>query len=530
MKRRADVEGLLCILDTGCQKECIEAINILGEIKDRKSINPLIGSLGTDDIQIRSTAAWALGELGDAKAVLPLIGLLNDPIENVRIHAAWALGRIGDRRAITGLTAAMKYGSRDLRKRAREAIDRIESEKNKNQKSEGGFSQDVDIPLVMLDVHSDLLKCDYVCRGNNGGTGTFSEDVIIKDTRNQFPGESPRRIVLGLKNDFHGSVSVDIIFRYRGSNGEEVETSSVWLQMSSIEKNGSISESPMLESAPDLYREREEQLEELRRREHNRKKTEIRHKRPVEFEIPFERIQVKAEKPAPEPIKEPIKPETIDSQPVKKPTAAASPPAQVEVDVNSAVTLLSNIGMSGMTNAASIVTQLSGQEAESLQSQMRTIPIDQIHEEIISIGESVVMIEIELHGKGEAGDVDGRMQLYLSKDNALDIANELLCNPPNAYCREFNDDITSTLKETTNIFGGQYISAISEYIGVPLLLKAPTFKDGHASRIVESIVAGITGKVEFALATDIQFGNNKSGRLILLFDPKSFETIIHKLF
>jgi len=77
------------------------------------------------------------------------------------------------------------------------------------------------------------------------------------------------------------------------------------------------------------------------------------------------------------------------------------------------------------------------------------------------------------------------------------------------------------LKETANIYGGQYISAISEYIGVPLSLKAPTFKTGQSSQIAESVMKDITGKVEFALATNIEFGNNRIGRLIMLVDPKS---------
>jgi chemotaxis protein CheY-P-specific phosphatase CheC len=198
--------------------------------------------------------------------------------------------------------------------------------------------------------------------------------------------------------------------------------------------------------------------------------------------------------------------------------------------IDPAVKLLSNIGMSGMTNAASTVTQLSGQEAESIQSQLRTPPIDQMKDEIISLGDSIVLIEVNLQGKGAAGEVKGEMQIYISKENALDIANELLCNPPDAKCKEFTEDITSTLKETANIFGGQYISAISEYIDVPLLLKAPTFGAGNSLQIAESVMKGIAGKVEFALATDLALGNNKTGRLILLFDPKSFDIIIQKLF
>jgi chemotaxis protein CheY-P-specific phosphatase CheC len=140
------------------------------------------------------------------------------------------------------------------------------------------------------------------------------------------------------------------------------------------------------------------------------------------------------------------------------------------------------------------------------------------------------MIGVGLNGKGPSGDVNGEMQIYVSKQDALDVANELLCNTPETYVKEFTEDISSTLKEIANIFGGQYVSAISEYIEVPFLLNVPSFKTGQSSQIAESALKEIGGKVEFVLATHLAFGPNKVGRLIILLDPASFDTIIKKLF
>jgi len=53
---------------------------------------------------------------------------------------------------------------------------------------------------------------------------------------------------------------------------------------------------------------------------------------------------------------------------------------------------------------------------------------------------------------------------------------------------------------------------------------------GKSSQMVESALKDIEGKVEFALATNLSLGNNRTGRLIMLVDPKSFDTIIQKLF
>ncbi|MFZ3060634.1 MAG: HEAT repeat domain-containing protein [Candidatus Methanoperedens sp.] len=682
LKKRGDIEGLLGILDTGDVKECRDAICILGELRNRKAIRPLIGLLEIDDVQIRANAAWALGEIGNVKAVLPLIALLNDPSENVRIHAAWSLGRIGDKRAVPGLMAVLKNGSTDLRKHASEAIERIESNGNGNRHAyeNDETSENVDIPLVTLDIPSDLFKCEYLSRVENGETKTdygntarFSKDLMITDTEDSNgTGENKRKIVLGMKNEFNGLVSVDIILKYNDNNGPDTQTNSIWLQMENLRKNN-----PAGRIAPvgEQEWEKGEQTGAIKRRtpgngakkvqlkplkkhrpagydlsgevaedetgagelpsfdddfdypeENTAKKKEIvrlekRSRKTPEFEEPelepeavsikesvksekklpepevkakvarpeVEKVKesVKPEKKSPEPevekVKEPIKPEKKLPEPEVKAKAArpevekvketvkpekklpepevktsvvkpevekvtetvkpmkaephASPakpepaaPPKKDQNIDSAVRLLSDIGMSGMTNAASTVTQLSGEDAESTHSQLRTLPIEQMHDEIISLGDSIVMVGIELHGKGQTGDVKGEMQLYISRENALDIANELLCNPPEAACKEFTEDIISTLKETANIFGGQYISAVSEYIEVPLLLKAPTFKTGQSSKIAESAMKEIEGKVEFALATNLALGINKTGRLIMLVDPKSFDIIIQKLF
>ena len=652
LKKRGDIEGLLGILDTGDVKECRDAICILGELRNKKAIRPLITLLETDDVQIRANAAWALGEIGNAKSVLPLIALLNDPSDNVRIHAAWSLGRIGDKRAVPGLMAILKNGSTDLRKHAREAIERIESNGNGSrytyEDDETNFSENVDIPLVTLDIPSEMFKCEYLSRVENGETKTdygntarFSNDLMITDTDSN--GENTRKIVLGLKNEFDGLVSVDIILKYNENNG--TQTNSIWLQMENLKKNNpvrvhtgeweeqtvarrtpgngakKIQLKPLRKHRPAGYDHFPEAAEDetvaelpsfgydypeenaakpkeiVRLEKRSRKPPEIEEpelepeavsisvksekkihepevkvkaarpeteqvKEPVKIEKKSPEHEVKARVPEPEieKVKEPVKiekkspehevkarapePEIITGvtevkatdtvEPLKTDIPHAKPepaaPPKKDPNIDSAVRLLSDIGMSGMTNAASTVTQLSGEEAESSHSQLRTLPIEQMHDEIISLGDSVVMIGVELHGNGQTGEVKGEMQVYISSENALDIANELLCNPPESACKEFNEDIISTLKEIVNIFGGQYVSAVSEYIEVPLLLKAPTFKTGSSSKIVEVAMNEIAGKVEFALATNLALGTNKIGRLIMLVDPKSFDIIIQKLF
>lgn len=618
MKKCGDVEGLIRMLGIGSSIERRDAICTLGKLRSKKAVIPLIELLASDEVLIRSNAAWALGKIADMRATRPLLGILNDPSENVRIHAVWSLGRLGDRRAIRGLRSVLSNCSSDLEKYAKEAMARIELNKDDYDNSADMVlsSESAIIPLITVDVPSDLFECDYgsreVPKNGNGSAMKLSKDVVIEDTKvtDRFLGENLRRIMLGLKKEFTGLASIDILFSYMDNNNGG-QKSSVWLQMATdgkgyfmsdpqnIYKTDSISDrglnfegqmgktkrttSPhsiknsritssrryVHKSVNCEYSEPEEQKNDLRKddlpslidittedyseqKSGKEKETESRmnhfdKRRSVVQEAEIENKKdthiIESDESTPRNDNVGSKIQTIKT-PQNVPQAESKPHAakateeikaaitskKTEIDVDSAVKFLTDIGMSGVTNAASTVTQLSGQEDSSLKSQLRILPIDQVHNEIVNLGESIALVEIGLHGKGPEGKINGRMHFYLSKNAALEVANQLLCIPPEAAIKEFTEDIISTLKETSNIFGGQYISAISEYIEIPLVLEAPVFKTGGSMQIVESEMKGVSEKVEFALATDLAFGKNKTGRLIILLDPRSFDIIIKKLF
>ncbi len=69
-------------------------INILGELKDERAIEPLIGLLKDENSQIRKEAAKALGKIGDLRALEPLITTLDDQSSDVRDGAVIGLGEL----------------------------------------------------------------------------------------------------------------------------------------------------------------------------------------------------------------------------------------------------------------------------------------------------------------------------------------------------------------------------------------------------------------------------------------------------
>jgi HEAT repeat protein len=77
---------------------------------------------------MRALSAEKLGDLGNKKAVEPLIVALKDYDHNVRREAAKALGRIGDARAIEPLIGTLKDSDRDVCKEAAKALEALKYE------------------------------------------------------------------------------------------------------------------------------------------------------------------------------------------------------------------------------------------------------------------------------------------------------------------------------------------------------------------------------------------------------------------
>ncbi|HMF16373.1 MAG TPA: HEAT repeat domain-containing protein [Gemmataceae bacterium] len=105
-----------------------QAALALGEIKDRRAIEPLGLALQADCAAVREAAAQALGELGDARAVDVLVQILHkDDSEKVvlfhdRQSAAQALANLGDPRSLGPLVEALQDTRPEVRAAASRAL------------------------------------------------------------------------------------------------------------------------------------------------------------------------------------------------------------------------------------------------------------------------------------------------------------------------------------------------------------------------------------------------------------------------
>lgn len=93
-----------------------DVLKALGQIGDRKAVEPALKQLAAGDSQTRAAAAECLGKLGDKRAVEPLLKLLEDekrPAAEITL-AADALGRLGDERAVPALVRILERGDRHV--------------------------------------------------------------------------------------------------------------------------------------------------------------------------------------------------------------------------------------------------------------------------------------------------------------------------------------------------------------------------------------------------------------------------------
>ena len=85
-----------------------QAIGALGRLQSKRAVEPIVAILKHPDRFTTAVAAGALGEIKDPRALLPLCALLTNSDEVIRRYAAQALGYLGEQSALRSLITALK--------------------------------------------------------------------------------------------------------------------------------------------------------------------------------------------------------------------------------------------------------------------------------------------------------------------------------------------------------------------------------------------------------------------------------------
>jgi HEAT repeat protein len=93
-KQAANIDGLISLLQTGGLLERTKAADILGEIRDKRGVMPLIGTMNDPSTDVQYVAIKSLGMIADPRATEPLTNALKSGEKWVRLGAARSLGQI----------------------------------------------------------------------------------------------------------------------------------------------------------------------------------------------------------------------------------------------------------------------------------------------------------------------------------------------------------------------------------------------------------------------------------------------------
>lgn len=136
----------------------------LGEIGDKRTVDPILALLKDPEGYVRASAVGTLVKLKDARSLDALVSSLSDSYSPARCLAAEALGEIRDRKALQSLTNGLKHSDSDMRASCARALGRL------GQKEAVPYlvkCLDDDIPYVR--------KCTCEALGELGESGALAD-------------------------------------------------------------------------------------------------------------------------------------------------------------------------------------------------------------------------------------------------------------------------------------------------------------------------------------------------------------------
>ncbi|HPZ06568.1 MAG TPA: HEAT repeat domain-containing protein [Candidatus Eremiobacteraeota bacterium] len=184
LKDRRAVNFLREILEYNNETLTRAVIKAFGEIKDPSTVPILIRYLDSRDPLTNQYCAVALGDIGDPQALNPLINLLSYGDEGSRATAAYALGNLGKKESLFALiTSFLEDSDSEVRLRSAESIAQIDG---RNMSSLIDMAKDED-----TDTRKDLVRM-------------FFSDYTIKDKKPltvSLPSEYNKYIEMLKSND-----------------------------------------------------------------------------------------------------------------------------------------------------------------------------------------------------------------------------------------------------------------------------------------------------------------------------------------
>jgi chemotaxis protein CheC len=161
---------------------------------------------------------------------------------------------------------------------------------------------------------------------------------------------------------------------------------------------------------------------------------------------------------------------------------------------------LREVGNVGAGNAATALSQLTGQRIDLSVSKVCVLPTDAIAEFLGGSDSSVASVCLPVYG-----DVTGVVLVFFPLDQINELTHMLLPNSPLSIGPEGLSDIEkSALRELGSILTGAYLGALFRFIHIQILHGLPELVLDMAQAILDSVLVELEEKEDLAIVIESQ--------------------------
>ena len=181
----------------------------------------------------------------------------------------------------------------------------------------------------------------------------------------------------------------------------------------------------------------------------------------------------------------------------------------------------------GAGHAATALSQMVNDRVMLDVPDLRVVPLEDVPEMLGAPDEVVSAIMMKL-----LGDVTGRTVQIFPAATASALVSALMGKQGVAFPDGFGEIEQSALKEVSNILVGAYINALSEFLGMMLIMSVPAFAIDTASAVLTtSYLTGWDNDYVFCINTRLQLGNHQEFRahFLLLPDDASLKAMLQAM-
>lgn len=182
----------------------------------------------------------------------------------------------------------------------------------------------------------------------------------------------------------------------------------------------------------------------------------------------------------------------------------------------------------GAGHAATALSQMIGGTIMISVPRINITSIEEIPAQVSGPEEPVAAVLMHM-----LGDLTGRTLLVFPKKTAMRMS-ELMLRRPEGSSKDLGELEQSAVKEAGNILSGQYMNALSEFMGMMLLPSPPSLAIDMSAAVLTTTYLQWAPEREYVISVESEFllastAERLRGFFLLLPDPASLQAILRAI-